>query len=95
MSSCYGSCERYALSPVAAASRWWMLPLPVTVAVSRVPGNGWAGVTILCAWCENPIPAGALRDAVRCSVCRCGGFKLGKRGRKGAAQLRLCAVDRG
>ena len=39
-------------------------PVAVTVAISRVPGNGWAGATRLCAWCENPIPARALRDAV-------------------------------
>jgi hypothetical protein len=66
-------------------------PLPL----KRDPGNRWAGVTILCARCENPILARARRNAVCCWVRRCGGFKLDKRGRKGAAQLRPCAVDRG
>jgi hypothetical protein len=43
----------------------------VAVAVSRVQGIGCAGVTRLCAWCENPIPGRARRDAVCCSVrCR-------------------------
>ena len=47
-------------------------PLPVvvavavTVAVSHDPGNDWTAVTRLCAWCENPIPARARRDAVTC-----------------------------
>jgi hypothetical protein len=35
------------------------------------PGKGRPAVTRLCAWCENPIPASARRDAVCCSVrCR-------------------------
>jgi hypothetical protein len=39
--------------------------------VGRDQRNGWPGVTRLCAWCENPIPARARRDAVCCSVrCR-------------------------
>jgi hypothetical protein len=55
----------------AVAGRcWWPVAaaVAVTVAVSRVQGIGCAGVTRLCAWCENPIPAKARRDAVCCSV---------------------------
>ena len=68
--SWHGSCERYALSLVAGACRWLLLLLsPLLSAAFR--GIGCAGVTRLCAWCENPIPARARRDAVCCSVrCR-------------------------
>ena len=39
--------------------------------ISRDQQTGWPDVTRLCAWCENPIPAKARRDAVCCSVrCR-------------------------
>jgi hypothetical protein len=62
---------------------------------AAIPGNGWADVTRLCAWCENLIPPSARRDVVCCSVRRYGGFKLDKRDPEDAAQLRLCAVDRG
>jgi hypothetical protein len=37
----------------------------------RLRGNGCSVVTRVCAWCDNPIPARARRDAVCCSVrCR-------------------------
>ena len=80
---------------VAVAAMKQSRPKLASPLLSAAIRNGWAGVTRLCAWCENPIPARARRDAVCCSVRRCGGFKLNKRGRKGAAQLRPCAVDRG
>ena len=48
--------------PAAAA-------VAVTVAVSRGGGEGCVDVSRLCAWCQNPIPAKARRDAVCCSVC--------------------------
>jgi hypothetical protein len=58
----------------AVAGRcWWPVAaaVAVTAAVSRVPGIGCAGVTRLCTWCENPIPAKVRRDALCCSVrCR-------------------------
>jgi len=42
-----------------------------TVAVRRDQRNRRAPMTRLYAWCENPVPAGARRDAVCCSVrCR-------------------------
>ena len=43
----------------------------VIVAVRLDHESRWPGVTRLCAWCQNPIPAKARRDAVCCSVrCR-------------------------
>ena len=48
-----------------------MAMVAVTVAVGLGRKSGYPAVTRLCAWCENPIPARARRDAVCCSVrCR-------------------------
>jgi hypothetical protein len=46
-------------------------PSKIIPRISRDEQTGWPVVTGLCAWCENPIPAKARRDAVCCSVrCR-------------------------
>ena len=65
-----GSCERYALSPVAAGSRWLLLLLSPLLSAAA-GGSAWTSVTRLSAWCGNPSPAQAWRDAVRCSVSCC------------------------
>ena len=63
-----GSCGRYALLSVTAAR---LAGVAVIVAVRLDHESRWPGVTRLCAWCQNPIPAKARRDAVCCSVrCR-------------------------
>jgi hypothetical protein len=92
---CANACGRTAGNRAAASRTRTVLSTTQAIALKRDPGNRWAGVTVLCARCENPILARARRNAVCCLVRRCGGFKLDKRGRKGAAQLRPCAVDRG
>jgi hypothetical protein len=51
--------------------RWLLLLL--SPLLSAAFGDQCAGMTRLYAWCENPIPARARRDAVCCSVrCRPG-----------------------
>ena len=54
-----GSRERYALSPVAAVSRWSLRLL--SLLLSAAIRWRWkilpSGVTRLCAWCENRTPA--------------------------------------
>ena len=64
-----GSCECYALSPVAVVSRWCLLLLsPLLSAAIRGTG-GWRDQTVRLL--REPIAAKARRDAVRCSVsCR-------------------------
>jgi hypothetical protein len=48
---------------------WWSVAAAVAVTCGQ--GIGWPGAPRLCAWCENAIPARALRDTVCCSVrCR-------------------------
>ena len=65
--SWHGSCECYALSPVGGVDHWSLLFLsPLVSAAISGPG----GMTRLCLWCRNLIPARARDDAVCCSV-RC------------------------
>lgn len=46
-------------------------PTKIIPRISRAQQSGQSGVTRVCAWCENPVPARARHDAVRRSVrCR-------------------------
>jgi hypothetical protein len=59
--------------PVVPAVGLGENPLLSPLLSAAFRGTEWAGTTRLCAWCENPIPARALRDAVASNWADAGG----------------------